>query len=331
MLPGSETPLRRRIAREEAGEGCESVAADAKGQRFAVASFGDRTLVRTRRGSQVQQVPGPSLENHTGRLLGDARAPVLLAQTEDNNALTALPLNGVDVDGGDIVVSDPKLIDGGKTMVARVRHWDERDSGETLALVHVISQRITSQVKQPRTPGPVQPVPASSLTVNDAETLVAVVIDHTSRSLGGDVGGDRAGPARRVLGQHPDRGAELPGRAVAALETVELYERLLQRPQFTVVREALDRRDVRAVGGDRQRQAGHHTPSVQKHRAGAALPAVAALFRPCVTCALTERIEQCPAMVDGQTVRQTVDAKTYLAVGSVRHTACPSSMQRIPE
>ncbi|MFF3609719.1 trypsin-like peptidase domain-containing protein [Streptomyces sp. NPDC002463] len=158
--------------------GCESVAADAKGERFAVASLADRTLVRTRPGSQVQQVPGPSLKNHTGRLLGDARVPVLLAQAEDSNALTALPLNGVDVDGGDIVVNDPKLIDGGKTMVARVRHWGEPDSEEILALVDVTSRRITSQVKQPEMSGPVEPARVNSLTVNDAGTLVADVVDH---------------------------------------------------------------------------------------------------------------------------------------------------------
>ncbi|MFC9593694.1 trypsin-like peptidase domain-containing protein [Streptomyces sp. NPDC056944] len=159
-------------------EECESVAADAKGERFAFSSLGDRTLVSTRPGGRVQKVPGPSLENHTGRLLGDARAPVLLAQAEGSNALMALPLNGVDLDGGDIVVNDPKLIDGGKTMVARVRHWGEPDSEEVLALVDVTSKRITSQVKQPEMRGPVEPDRANALSVNHAGTLVADVVDH---------------------------------------------------------------------------------------------------------------------------------------------------------
>lgn len=158
-------------------DSCESIAVDEKGERFAVNHLDTWTLVGTRRGSQVQQATGPSLENHTGRLLGDAHAPVVLALEQDENALTALPLNTGDIEADDIVVNDPKLIDGGKAMVARVRQWDEPDDDETLALIDVPSERIMSEVKQPEIPGtPASPDRVNSLTVNDAGTLVADVV-----------------------------------------------------------------------------------------------------------------------------------------------------------
>ena len=54
---------------------------------------------------------------------------------------------------------------------------------------------------------------------------------------------------------HPDRRAELAGRAVAALEGVVLDERGLQRVQLVAVGEPLDGRDLRAVVRDGEREA----------------------------------------------------------------------------
>ena len=53
----------------------------------------------------------------------------------------------------------------------------------------------------------------------------------------------------------PSRRADLPRRAVAALERVMVDERLLQRMQRAVGRETLDRGDLRAIVHDGKRQA----------------------------------------------------------------------------
>jgi hypothetical protein len=68
-------------------------------------------------------------------------------------------------------------------------------------------------------------------------------------------------------------------RAVAALETVVLPERLLQRMEPAVGGEALDRRDLGAVGLCRQHGAALHRLAVQVHRTGAAVGGVAAYVR----------------------------------------------------
>ena len=68
-----------------------------------------------------------------------------------------------------------------------------------------------------------------------------------------------------------------PGRAVPALETVVVAERLLQRSQLPVAaREALDGRDRRAVGLDGQHAAALDRIAPELHRARAAAARIAA-------------------------------------------------------
>ena len=86
----------------------------------------------------------------------------------------------------------------------------------------------------------------------------------------------RAGSALEECG----RAHQHPGRAVAALEGVVLVEGLLERRQVAVAGEALDRRDLRALGLDREQHAALHRLAVQMHRAGAAVARVAADVRP---------------------------------------------------
>nr|WP_256356070.1 serine protease [Streptomyces sp. PKU-EA00015] len=157
-------------------ESCKTIAADRAGERFAVGQFADWALVGTRRGSHVHHIRTPEVDNHTGRLLGDTAAPAVLAVPDGANTLMALPLRAGDVEGDDIVLNEPRLVDGGKTLVARVRPGDEPDGDEILALVDVASGRITSRVKRPRTPTVPAPHEANSLTVNDTGTLVADVV-----------------------------------------------------------------------------------------------------------------------------------------------------------
>src|SRR5262249_19056467 len=68
---------------------------------------------------------------------------------------------------------------------------------------------------------------------------------------------------------------DLPGRAIAALEGVVVDEGLLHRMQAVIPRETLDRGDVLAFGCERKRQARHHAPAADQHRAGAALAVIA--------------------------------------------------------
>ncbi|GGN44710.1 hypothetical protein GCM10010842_33580 [Deinococcus daejeonensis] len=66
------------------------------------------------------------------------------------------------------------------------------------------------------------------------------------------------------LPQHPHRGTDLPRRAVPALETVVIEERLLQRVKVPGRAQALCRHDLRAVIRGRQSQAGQNALTVDQ-------------------------------------------------------------------
>jgi hypothetical protein len=82
------------------------------------------------------------------------------------------------------------------------------------------------------------------------------------------------------------------GRAVATLRGAEVRERLLQRIQPPVAREAFDRRDRAAAAFDGERQAGEHRFAIHEHRAGAALTELAAVLRAGEPQILAEHFEQ---------------------------------------
>ena len=79
----------------------------------------------------------------------------------------------------------------------------------------------------------------------------------------------------RVLLQQVDALHDHPGRAEAALQPVALPERLLDRVQLPVRGQPLDRRDVGAVGLDRQHVAGLDAAAVQVDGARPAVAGVA--------------------------------------------------------
>ena len=98
-----------------------------------------------------------------------------------------------------------------------------------------------------------------------------------------------------------DRRHDLARRAVAALEGVVVDEGLLHRVQRAVAAgQALDRRDLPALGHGGQRQAGQHAAAVDQHRAGAALALVAALLGAGQRQVLAQRIQQGDARVERQ-------------------------------
>ena len=84
----------------------------------------------------------------------------------------------------------------------------------------------------------------------------------------------------RIPLEESGRAHQHPRRAVAALQRVVLVERLLERGELTVGREALDGRDLRAVGLDREEHAALHRLAVEMHGAGAAVARVAADVSP---------------------------------------------------
>ena len=106
-----------------------------------------------------------------------------------------------------------------------------------------------------------------------------------------------------------DGGHDLPGRAVAALEGVVLDERLLHRVQLAVRREALDRRDLAALAGDGERQAGEHAAAVDPDGARAARALVAALLGAGEAEVLAQRVEQADARLELEDARLAVDGE----------------------
>ena len=71
-----------------------------------------------------------------------------------------------------------------------------------------------------------------------------------------------------------------------------LDERGLQRVQVPAVREPLDRRDLGALDGDGEQEAGVRATAVDEDRAGTALAVVAALLRACQAKVLAQGVEQ---------------------------------------
>src|SRR6476661_2981952 len=103
---------------------------------------------------------------------------------------------------------------------------------------------------------------------------------------------DMAHVAAARLLEQGDGGADLPGRAVAALEAVVLDEGRLHRVELIPLRQPLDRRDLLALDAGGERQARENAPPVDDHRAGSALPLVAPLFRAGEMEPFAQRVEQ---------------------------------------
>src|SRR5471032_1510894 len=92
------------------------------------------------------------------------------------------------------------------------------------------------------------------------------------------VGADEARYPALGLRSHADRRANLPGRAIAALEPVMIDERLLQRVQTASFGQSFDRGDLPTLMLHGQGKARQDTFAVDQHRAGAARALVAALL-----------------------------------------------------
>lgn len=125
--------------------------------------------------------------------------------------------------------------------------------------------------------------------------------------LGRQVLGDVTRHATPHLLGHAHRRTDLAGRAVAALETVVLDERPLQRVRLVLTRQPLDGDDVPTHVLHRQRETGHDALAVDKDRAGAARALVAALLRAVELERFAEQVEQRNTRVGRRVNRGSVD------------------------
>lgn len=96
-------------------------------------------------------------------------------------------------------------------------------------------------------------------------------------------------------------------RAVAALERIMIDERLLQRLQRSIRREAFDRRDRGTIGHDRKREAGIDAPPIHQDCARAALPVIAALLCASQVEMVPQHVEQGRPGRDPQLSRRAVN------------------------
>ncbi|NEY32537.1 serine protease [Streptomyces sp. PRKS01-65] len=162
-----------------ANDDCGSIAVDEKGEHFASNHFDKWVIVGIRHDRGVRQALAPPPGKTVGRLIADPPGRLrVLTIPDGENTLTALPLNPFDVNGSHIEVGWPRLIGGGKTLVARVGYWEEPDKGETLALIDAATGRITAEVKRPEATPASDPSPENALAVNESGTLVADVADR---------------------------------------------------------------------------------------------------------------------------------------------------------
>jgi hypothetical protein len=95
----------------------------------------------------------------------------------------------------------------------------------------------------------------------------------------------------------------------AALESVLLDERGLERMQLLLVRQPLDGRDLGSIARDREHEAAVRAAPVEQHRAGAALPVIAPLLGSGEAEPLPQWVEQRGACIDRQAAILSVHAQ----------------------
>src|SRR5262249_23250957 len=114
-----------------------------------------------------------------------------------------------------------------------------------------------------------------------------------------------------TLRDQPCRRANLPRRAVAALERIMVDERLLQRMPRALCRDALDRGCLRSVVHDGKRQARIGAPPVDEHGAGAALALIAAFFRPRQVQMLAQQVKERCAGIEHEGMMRPIDDQAH--------------------
>jgi hypothetical protein len=128
-------------------------------------------------------------------------------------------------------------------------------------------------------------------------------------------------------------GTDLPGRAVAALETIMANESLLQWMKPAIgFGHSFDRGDIRTIQTDGKFQATIDTPAIDENRAGTALAVIAAFLRARKRQPVTQEVEQgSPGwniqleglLVDGQMQVERVVALDARRLDNLLHRYAP--------
>src|SRR5581483_6694063 len=106
---------------------------------------------------------------------------------------------------------------------------------------------------------------------------------------------DRARPALLGLAQHANSRANLSGSTVAALERIVFNESPLEGVQVPIIRQSLNRDDLRILMCNGEGEAAIYAPTIEQDGAGPALPVIATLLGTSNSQTLTQRIQQCCA------------------------------------
>jgi hypothetical protein len=113
-----------------------------------------------------------------------------------------------------------------------------------------------------------------------------------------------------------DRGHNLPGRTVAALECIVIDEGLLHRMQRTVgLCQTLDGGHVVALVHRGEAEARQDPPIVDKYGARAALPVIATFFGSGQTGVVAQGIQQRRAAIQGKPMIPAVNPQFYIQKG----------------
>src|SRR6266852_1366972 len=127
----------------------------------------------------------------------------------------------------------------------------------------------------------------------------------------------------RVRTQQGGRAHQHPGRAIPALERVVIAERLLERCELAVFREPFDGLDLRPVGLYREEHAALHELAVDDHRAGAAVPGIAADVAAGQIEVVANEVDQQLADFDLTLVLDAVDGDGHRLRGCDRRHSAP--------
>src|SRR5919206_3442860 len=149
-----------------------------------------------------------------------------------------------------------------------------------------------------------------------ADGLNDVLIAGAAAEIAGQPLADLLVGGERIFPQQIDTGHQHAGRAEAALQGMELAERLLERRQLLARAQALDGLDGGAVRLHREGQTGAGAVAVDQDRAGATDAVLAARMRPGEAEFLAQEVVQQETGLDSAAVGPAVYPHPHVVRGA---------------
>jgi hypothetical protein len=118
--------------------------------------------------------------------------------------------------------------------------------------------------------------------------------------------GDKTGRSAPGFIEQCHCGDDLPGCAVAALESIIIEKRLLHRMQTTLVSNAFDGGDALSVASNCECETAIDAAAIQQHSASAALAMVAALLSPRQAKVFAKQVKQRGTRIELQLLRVSI-------------------------